>query len=79
MSMAEEDHKMQTTQQEKNYHTHKREHVLTPLEKPQETKEVNLDDDHKEQDHSSRSYHSGGRGKPSRKEIGEWAYDPYCE
>jgi hypothetical protein len=53
-----------------------------PAEKPQELKELNPDDDETEQDRSSApSRHSrgGGRGKPPKRIIEEWASDIYCE
>ena len=78
--MAEETHKIQTTQKnEKSYHNHNREQVLQPTEKPQESKEEGLDDEETEQDRTSRQPRSGSRGKPQRRVIEEWANDPYCE
>jgi hypothetical protein len=77
--MAEETQKIQTTQKEKPYHNHNREQVLQPTEKPQESKEVGLDDEETGQDQTSRQSRSGGRGKPPRRVIEEWANDPYCE
>ena len=77
--MAEETQKIQTTQKEKTYHNHNREQVLQPTEKPQESKEVGLDDEETEQDRTSRQSRSGGRGNPPRRVIEEWANDPYCE
>jgi hypothetical protein len=77
--MAEETQKIQTIQKEKPYQNHNLEQVLQPTEKPQESKEVELDDEETEQDRTSRLSHSGGRGKPPRRVIEEWANDPYCE
>ena len=79
ISMAEETHKIQTTQKEKPDHNHNREQVLQPTEKPQESKEVGLEDEETEQDRTSKQSRSGGRGKPPRRVIEEWANDPYCE
>ncbi len=53
-----------------------------PAEKPPESKELNTDDEETEQDRSSApSRHSrgGGRGKPPKRVIEEWANDIYCE
>jgi len=53
-----------------------------PGEKAQETKELNLDDEETEQDRSaapSRQSRGGGRGKPPKRVIEEWANDIYCE
>ena len=53
-----------------------------PAEKSQESKEINPDDEETEQDRSSApSRHSrgGGRGKPPKRVIEEWANDIYCE
>jgi len=53
-----------------------------PEEKPQEVKELNLDDEESEQDRSaapSRQSRGGGRGKPPKRVIEEWANDIYCE
>lgn len=77
--MTEETQNIQTAQKEKPYHTPNREQVLKPTEKPQESKEVGLDDEETEHDRSSRQSISGGRGKPPRRVIEEWASDPYCE
>jgi len=77
--MAEETQKIQPTQKEKPYHNHNREQVQHPREKPQESKEVGLDDEETEHDRTSRSSHYRGRGKPPRRVIEESANDPYCE
>jgi hypothetical protein len=53
-----------------------------PAEKPQESKEPDLDDEETEQDRSaapSRQARGGGRGKPPKRVIEEWANDIYCE
>lgn len=53
-----------------------------PEERPQESKEINLDDEETEQDRSaapSRQSRGGGRGKPQKRVIEEWANDIYCE
>jgi hypothetical protein len=53
-----------------------------PEEKPQESKELSLDDEETEQDRSSapsRQSRGGGRGKPPKRVIEEWASDIYCE
>jgi hypothetical protein len=53
-----------------------------PAEKPQETKELSLDDEETEQDRSAappRQSRGGGRGKPPKRVIEEWASDIYCE
>jgi hypothetical protein len=53
-----------------------------PAEKPQESKDLSPDDEETEQDRSSApSRHSrgGGRGKPPKRVIEEWANDIYCE
>jgi hypothetical protein len=75
--MAEETQKMQDTQKEKPFQN--REQVLQMAEKPQESKDVELDDEETEKDRTSRHYHSGGRGKPPRRVIEESVNDPYCE
>jgi hypothetical protein len=75
--MAEETQKILTTQKEKPYQN--REQVLRPTEKPQESKDVGLDDEETEQDRTSRQSRSGGRGKPPRRVIEESVNDPYCE
>jgi len=77
--MAEETQKIQMSQKEKPYLNHNLEQVLQPTEKPQESKEVELDDGETEPDRTSRLSRSGGRGKPPRRVIEEWANDPYCE
>ena len=77
--MVEETQNIQITQKEKPYHNHDREHALQSTEKPGESKEVGLDDEETEQDRTSRPSRSGGRGKPPRRVIEEWANDPYCE
>ena len=77
--MAEETQNIQTIQKEKPYHNHDRGQVLQPTEKPEESKEVGLDDEETVQDRTSRPSRSGGRGKPPRRVIEEWANDPYCE
>jgi hypothetical protein len=54
----------------------------TPEEKMQESKELSLDDEETEQDRSiaqSRQSRGGGRGKPPKRIIEEWANDIYCE
>ncbi|MCX6683639.1 MAG: hypothetical protein NTZ37_02765, partial [Methanoregula sp.] len=51
-----------------------------PEEKPQEAKELSLDDEETEQDRSSapsRQSRGGGRGKPPKRVIEEWANDIY--
>lgn len=52
-------------------------------EKPQEPKELSLDDEETEQDRSSapsrQSRGGGSRGKSPKRVIEEWANDPYCE
>ena len=53
-----------------------------PEGKPQDSKELNLDDEETEQDRSaapSRQSRGGGRGKPPKRVIEEWANDIYCE
>ncbi len=75
--MAEETQKMQDTQKEKPFQN--REHVVQMAEKPQESKDVELDDEETEKDRTSRHSHSGGRGKPPRRVIEESVNDPYCE
>jgi hypothetical protein len=77
--MAEENQNIKTAQKEKPNHNHTREQVLQPTGKPQESKEVELDDEETEQDRTSRQSRSGSRGKPPRRVIEEWANDPYCE
>jgi hypothetical protein len=77
--MAEETQNIKTAQKEKLNLNHTREQVLQPTEKPQESKEVELDDEETEQDRTSRQSRSGSRGKPPRRVIEEWANDPYCE
>ncbi|MHB8165025.1 MAG: hypothetical protein ACYDDV_11935 [Methanoregula sp.] len=54
----------------------------TPAEKPQESKDLSLDDEETEQDRSAaptRHSRGGGRGKPPKRVIEEWASDIYCE
>jgi hypothetical protein len=75
--MAEETQKIQTTQKENPYKN--QEQVLQPTKKPQESKDVGLDDEEPEQDRTSRQSRSGGRGKPPRRVIEESVNDPYCE
>ncbi len=75
--MAEETQNIQTIQKEKPYHN--REQVLQPPEKPEESKEVGLDDEETEPDRTSRPSRSGSRGKPPRRVIEESVNDPYCE
>jgi hypothetical protein len=79
ISMAEETQKIQITQKEKPYHNHHREHVRHQTEKPQDSKDVGLDDEETEHDRASRPSRSGGRGKPPRRDIEESINDPYCE
>jgi len=53
-----------------------------PVEKPLGPKEPDMDDDETEQDRSaapSRQSRGGGRGKPPKRVIEEWANDIYCE
>jgi len=53
-----------------------------PEEKMQELKELSLDDDETEQDRNAaqfRQSRGGGRGKPPKRVIEEWANDIYCE
>jgi outer membrane biosynthesis protein TonB len=53
-----------------------------PAEKPQESKDLSLEDEETEQDRSaapSRQSRGGGRGKPPKRVIEEWASDIYCE
>ncbi|MFA6226036.1 MAG: hypothetical protein WC620_07660 [Methanoregula sp.] len=53
-----------------------------PAEKPQESKELSLDDEKTEADQSAappRQSRGGGRGKPPKRVIEEWANDIYCE
>jgi hypothetical protein len=53
-----------------------------PAERTPETKELSLDDEETEQDRSaapSRQSRGGGRGKPPKRVIEEWANDIYCE
>jgi hypothetical protein len=73
--MGEETQNIQIIQKEKPYQNQ----VLQTAEKPQESKDVGLDDEETEQDRTSRQSRSGGRGKPPRRVIEEWANDPYCE
>jgi stringent starvation protein B len=73
------------------YHSSRRHHsereqaprpAEKPEEKPQESKELSLDDEETEQDRSSapsRQSRGGGRGKPPKRVIEEWASDIYCE
>ena len=73
------------------YHGPRRYHdsqgqVSRPAEKPeekmQESKELSLDDEETELDRSeaqSRQSRGGGRGKPPKRVIEEWANDIYCE
>jgi hypothetical protein len=75
--MAEETQKMQDTQKAKPFQN--REQVLQMAEKPQASKDVELDDEETEKDRTSRHSHSGGRGKPPRRVIEESVNDPYCE
>lgn len=75
--MAEETQKMQDTQKEKSFQN--QEHVLQTAVKPQESKDVELDDEETEKDRTSRHTHSGGRGNPPRRVIEESVNDPYCE
>jgi hypothetical protein len=51
-------------------------------DKTQEPKELSLDDEETEQDRSAappRQSRGGGRGKPPKRVIEEWANDIYCE
>ena len=73
--MAEETQNIQIIQKEKLYQNQ----VLQTAEKPQESKYVGVDDEETEQDRTFRPSRSGGRGKPPRRVIEEWANDPYCE
>ena len=53
-----------------------------PAEKLQESKDLSLDDEETEQDRSAapqRQSRGGGRGKPPKRIIEEWASDIYCE
>ncbi|MDD1696715.1 MAG: hypothetical protein LUQ54_07440 [Methanoregula sp.] len=54
-----------------------------PEGKPQETKELSLDDEETDQEQErsapSRQSRGGGRNKPPKKIIEEWANDIYCE
>jgi hypothetical protein len=75
--MAEEIHKMQDTQKEKPFQN--REQILQTADKPQESKDVELDDEETERDRTSRHSHSVSRGKPPRRVIEESVNDPYCE
>jgi len=75
--MAEEIQKMQDTQKEKPFLN--REQILQTADKPQESKDVELDDEETERDRTSRHSHPGGRGKPPRRVIEESVNDPYCE
>jgi hypothetical protein len=53
-----------------------------PVEKPVESKDTDHDDEETEQDRSaapSRQSRGGGRGKPPKRVIEEWANDIYCE
>ncbi|MDO9323498.1 MAG: hypothetical protein Q7T80_00915 [Methanoregula sp.] len=53
-----------------------------PAEKPLESKELSLDDEETEADRSAappRQSRGGGRGKPPKRVIEEWANDIYCE
>jgi len=79
ISMAEETQKIQTTQKEKPYHNHHRDHAQHQTEKPQDSKDVGLDDEETEHDQVSRPSNSRGHGKPPRRVIEESANDPYCE
>jgi hypothetical protein len=54
----------------------------TPAEKPLESKPLSLDDEETEADRSAappRQSRGGGRGKPPKRVIEEWANDIYCE
>ena len=53
-----------------------------PAEKPQDAKVLSLDDEETEADRSAppqRQSRGGGRGKPPKRVIEEWANDIYCE
>ena len=53
-----------------------------PAEKPQDSKLLSLDDEETEADRSAappRQSRGGGRGKPPKRVIEEWANDIYCE
>jgi len=80
MSMAEETQNIQTIiQKEKPYHNNNREQVLQTTEKSPESKDIGIDDEETEPDRTSIQSRTGGRGKPPRRIIEEWANDPYCE
>ena len=54
----------------------------TSAEKPQDAKPLSLDDEETEADRSAappRQSRGGGRGKPPKRVIEEWANDIYCE
>ncbi len=53
-----------------------------PAEKTPASKELSLDDEETEADRSAappRQSRGGGRGKPPKRVIEEWANDIYCE
>lgn len=53
-----------------------------PAEKPHDSKLLSLDDEETEADRSAaptRQSRGGGRGKPPKRVIEEWANDIYCE
>jgi hypothetical protein len=78
--MAEENQKIQATQKEKSFPNDNPEKSSESKNKPpQQSNEVELDDEESEQDHRPRSYHSGGRSKQPRRVIEERPDDPYCE
>ena len=78
--MDDEKQKIQDIQKEKSIPSDKPDKGSESKNKsPQQSKEVELDDEESEQDHRSRTYHSGGRGKQPRRVIEERPDDPYCE
>lgn len=70
------------TRRHHNYREQAPQPVEKQADKTQETKELSLDDEETEQDRSaapSRQSRGGGRGKPPKRVIEEWANDIYCE
>jgi hypothetical protein len=69
-------------QRRNTYHQQAPRPAEKPAEKPLEAKDPDRDDEETEQDRSaapSRQSRGGGRGKPPKRVIEEWANDIYCE
>jgi hypothetical protein len=69
-------------QRRNTYHQQAPRPAEKPTEKPLASKEADPDDEETEQDRSSapsRQSRGGGRGKPPKRVIEEWANDIYCE